>query len=99
MKIIWSPLAMEQVRDVAQYIALDKVLAAEAWVENIFDSVESLLDFPKRGRMVPEIERADLREIIVQGYRVIYKLSKDQLVVLIVKDSRQKFDRREVNDS
>ena len=33
MSIKWSPLATEKIRDIATYIALDKPLAAEQWIE------------------------------------------------------------------
>ena len=38
MKIIWSPLAIERVSEIAEYIALDNPVAAEKWVDDIFGS-------------------------------------------------------------
>ena len=34
--------------------------------------IERLSRFPQSGRLVPELRRADIREIIHGGYRVIY---------------------------
>ena len=36
MNIIWSPLALDRVSEVAGYIAQDKPSAAEKWVKTIF---------------------------------------------------------------
>ncbi|MEE2023050.1 type II toxin-antitoxin system RelE/ParE family toxin [Alkalimonas mucilaginosa] len=72
MKLEWSPLALERVRDIASYIALDKPLAAEAWVEGLFESVERLVTHPMSGRKVPEAGIERIREIIYGAYRVIY---------------------------
>jgi len=39
---------------------------------------------------VPEVEhRSDLREVIERDYRVIYRVDRDQIVVLTVRHSRQ----------
>lgn len=56
MKIIWSPLAVDRVSEIAEYIALDKPSAAERWVEQIFGSVKQLEKFPDSGRIIPEIQ-------------------------------------------
>ncbi len=74
MSIIWSPLSVEQVRDIASYIALDKPSAAEKWVDEVFGSVDRLADFPQSGRIVAEIKRADVREVVLDNYRIIYKI-------------------------
>ena len=85
MKIIWSPLAVEQTRDIASYIALDKPSVAEQWVEDIFVSVGRLTDFPKSGRVVPEIRKDDIREIVRGNYRIIYKIQETKVSILLVK--------------
>lgn len=96
MKVIWSPTAVDQVRDIATYIALDKPSVAERWVEEIFSSVERLIEFPESGRIVPEINRNELREIVQENYRVIYKIKRSEILVLIVKSYRQKLKPGEV---
>ena len=82
MNIRWSPLAVEQVRDIASYIALDKPLAAVQWAEKIFDSAERLKDFPDSGRIVPEINTNEIREIVQGNYRVIYKVKPKEILNL-----------------
>ncbi len=98
IRITWSPLAVEQARDIATYIALDKPCAAEQWIETIFDSVERLVKFPESGRIVPEINRSEMREIVQGRYRVIYKIQETQILVLLVKGYRQKLAENEFQD-
>lgn len=43
-----------------------------------------LRDFPESGRMIPEADDQTLREIIVQGYRVMYRLDVDRVLILAV---------------
>lgn len=96
MKIIWSPLALEQARDIAAYIALDKPSAAEKWIEETFNSVERLIAFPESGRIVTEIKRNNIREVVQGSYRLIYKIEANQILVLLVKNCRQKLTENEV---
>lgn len=96
MRIIWSPLAVEQARDIASYIALDKPSAAESWINEIFDCVERLKQFPESGRVVPEIKRNDMREIVQGSYRVIYKITDKTIHVLVVKSYRQSLKEDEI---
>ena len=96
MRITWSPLAADQVRDIASYIALDKPSVAEQWIDEIFGSVEQLTDFPKSGRIVPELKINNIRELVQGNYRVIYKIQETSISVLIVKSYRQQLHSDEI---
>lgn len=95
MRLVWSPLAIDQVKDIANYIALDKVSVAQSWIEEMFDSVKRLEKFPESGRKVPEIDRENIREIVNGNYRVIYKIENNKLLVLTVKSYRQQLNQEE----
>jgi toxin ParE1/3/4 len=96
LKITWSPLAAEQVRDIASYIALDKPSVAEQWIDKMFDSVEQLIDLPKSGRAVPELQINSIRELVQGNYRVIYKIQDNSISVLTVKSYRQQLRSYEI---
>ena len=96
MRIVWSPLALEHVEDIARYIAEDNPGAAVQWVDDLFSTVERLTDFPKSGRMVPEVGSPRIRELIFGTYRVIYSV-KDQVDVLTVRRSRQLLRMSEIS--
>ena len=96
MRLIWSPLAVEKVRDIAEYIALDKPIAAEHWANDIFDSVGRLVELPQSGRIVPEIKRPDIREILKGNYRIIYKVKESTILILTVKSYRQLLKSEEI---
>jgi len=97
MRIVWSPLALERVEDIAQYIAEDKPSAAVEWVEGIFDTVERLSDFPESGRVVPEVGGRRIREVIFGAYRIIYSV-RDQIDILTVRRSSQLLRMSELDD-
>ena len=99
MRATWSPRAIRRVVEHAQYIALDKPGAAERWLEGAFDAAEPLGDFPLSGRVVPELEREDIREILYGAYRIIYRVFPDEkVVVLTVRHGRQLLSRDDVED-
>ena len=89
MKIIWSPLAVDRASEIAGYIAKDKSLAAEKWINNVFAKVEQLKNFPEIGRIVPEISDSDFRELIYKNYRVIYRIDKKQISILTIRHGKQ----------
>lgn len=89
MKLIWSPLALERVVEIGEYIAREHPGAAADVVDGIFASTQRLGRHPASGRRVPESERTDLREVIYRNYRVIYRVDPDRLVVLTVRHARQ----------
>lgn len=88
MKILWSPLSLERVVEIAQYIAEDKPGASEKWVDSVFKSVERLIKFPESGRVVPEIKRQEIREILNGNYRIIYRIDKEIISVLTVRHGK-----------
>ncbi len=89
MKVIWSPLAIDRVAEIAHYIAQDSPESAQKWVESTFEIVERLQQFPKIGRVVPEIMEDDFREIIHGNYRIVYKVQIDSVSILTVRHGRQ----------
>ena len=89
MKIIWSPLAIDRTTEIAEYIAQDNPTASALWVETLFDKVQLLKSSPKSGRVVPETDREDIRELIYGNYRIIYKVEKTRISVLTVRHGKQ----------
>lgn len=96
MKLIWSPLAELRALEAVDYIAHDRPQAAAAWLEELLDRVHTLNQFPKRGRVVPEIGKSAYREIFQHPYRIIYRVDALQVVVLTIRHGRPAWDSDEV---
>lgn len=95
MKLVWPPLALERVSEIAEYIARDRPAAAEQWVESVFRAVKRLQRFPLSGREVPEDKRRDLREVVHEGYRIVYRVEAEPVSILTVRYGRQLLDPEE----
>lgn len=98
MKIVWAPLAIDRAVEQASYIAADKPEAGRRWLADLFASVAKLAKFPRLGRQVPELARADLRELDFRGYRVIYRVEKRRISILTVRHGRRLLDPSEVGE-
>ncbi|WP_194435576.1 type II toxin-antitoxin system RelE/ParE family toxin [Vibrio fluminensis] len=88
MKVVWSPLALNKLGDIAEFIALDDPSAAEKWVNEVFDKADLLATMPEMGRLVPEMPCSNYREVIFGHYRLIYSCSHE-IRVLTVRNCRQ----------
>ena len=85
MVIEWSERASADIRDLHAYIAKDSPYYARRFTDKIITSVEKLIKFPKIGRVVPEAEgRDDIRELIYQGFRIIYLLKSDNVFIVTI---------------
>jgi len=84
MRVEWSDLALDDLDEIARYIGRDSPFYAREFVERIFDTTDRLAIFPRSGRLVPEAEDHQTREVIVQGYRVMYDIEADQVLILAV---------------
>jgi addiction module RelE/StbE family toxin len=91
-QIIWTEPALDNLNDIAEYIAISNIYAAKQLVENVFNKVQRLEQFPESGRIPVEIETLNYREVIVNPCRVFYKIEKDKIYILHV--LRQERDLR-----
>lgn len=89
MKVVWSPLALNKVEEVADIIRYDKPGAARKWVQDLLEAAEALADLPRRGRIVPEIQRSEIRELLLGNYRMIYRIEDTVVSILTVRHGRQ----------
>lgn len=85
MKIEWSARSRTDLRELKKYIGQDSPHYARRFIARIIASVEKLADFPDVGRKVPEAEENnDVRELIFQGYRIIYLHQADHIYIVTV---------------
>lgn len=85
MKIEWSARSRNDLRELKKYIGHDSPYYARRFIARIIANVEKLADFPDIGREVPEAEESeDVRELIFQGYRIIYLHQENHVYIVTV---------------
>lgn len=62
---------------------------ARRFIERIFDAAKKLQEHPQMGRAVPDADCDDVRDLIFQDYRIIYRPKLDRVqVITVLHDSR-----------
>ena len=94
MQIKWTEPALDDLEGIQAYIAKDSAYYARQFIERLFDAAKKLEDFPEIGRHVPEAgKRSDVRELIFQGYRIIYLAQSDTVsIITVIHGSRELSD-------
>lgn len=91
MKIIWSIPSFLDLDNIKNYIKKDSIYYANSFICKIINFTEKLENFPEIGRIVPEYNNKELKEIIYKNYRIIYKIDynkKNIYILAIIHASR-----------
>ncbi|MGS0535187.1 type II toxin-antitoxin system RelE/ParE family toxin [Pseudoalteromonas sp. SaAl2] len=89
-EIIWTNPALEDINDIAEYIALSNLLAAKNLVSEVFAKVERLEDFPESGKKPAELSNLNYREVVVNPCRIFYKIDNNKVYILhIMRQERE----------
>ena len=79
-KLEWSEEALEDIESIATYIEKDSPFYAKSVVQKFFEKAKILKDFTELGRVVPETNDINIREIFIYSYRLIYKINEDTVL-------------------
>ena len=80
-----APSAREDFRGMLAYIAEDNPMAARTFGSRVLGQLKQLRTYPRSGRIVPEYDNADMREIIVQPYRIVYRVREKESLVQVAR--------------
>ncbi len=70
----WSYAARADLLEALEHIADESPQAASGLLEEVEATAASLGAFPERGTRVPEVVGADLRQVLVGRYRLVYRV-------------------------
>ena len=88
-QIVWTEPALQDLNEIAEFIALDKITAAKKLVQKVFSKTERLERFPNSGRKPPELENSRYLELIVNPCRIFSRVEKDNIYILYVMRSER----------
>ena len=91
--ITWTARAPADLRAIDDYIAADNPVAAARWVDRLIAKAEAAARVPLAGRVVPEKAQADVREVFLGTYRIVYRIRDGGIVVLTVFEGHRSFPR------
>jgi toxin ParE1/3/4 len=87
VKIIWTLQAIEDLKNIHDYIAVESKVYANSMVAKIMTRVHQLERFPESGKIVPEFEQKTIKELIEGNYRIIYKIHPNHIGIVRVHHS------------
>jgi toxin ParE1/3/4 len=80
--IDWTELALEDLKEIHDYISLDSKIYADRYIDKLIARVDQLSTHPKSGRIVPEYHVDTIRELIEGNYRIVYKYHEQSISIL-----------------
>lgn len=95
-EIVWSERAIKDLENIGEYIAKDSIRYAELVVQKLFNRPQHLVNAPYLGRIVPEFESENIRELIEGSYRIVYLVSPDAnqpIEIITVHHNKKEFLR------
>lgn len=95
MKVFWTETAVNHLTAIYAYISQNSPQYAQSVVERLTRRSKQIGKFPQSGRIVPEFEAEQIREVIESPYRIIYYIQSDQIDILAVVHGSQKLNSLE----
>ena len=88
----WTPNALQKLGNILTFLDKHSEIASKTLLNQIKKQLEILKAFPKIGRIVPERNNQELREIFIQNYRFLYCFSYDTINIITVLHFKQNFN-------
>lgn len=94
-EVLWTRTAEEDLKGIVAWIAADSIDEALRVLERIRARATALASLPERGRVVPELKEQGVslyREVVVEPWRMLYRVVDHRVYVLGVFDSRRNLE-------
>ncbi|MBM4172568.1 MAG: type II toxin-antitoxin system RelE/ParE family toxin [Ignavibacteria bacterium] len=96
MKLFWTKEALIRLQEIEEYISRDNPIAAMEFIDKLISVAEKIIDYPEKGRIVPELSLENIRELIYRNYRIVYILKKNSIDILTVFEGHQLLKKEEI---
>jgi plasmid stabilization system protein ParE len=82
MKIEKKPKFLKELFSILKHIKKDKVSASIQFEKQLNKKIKNLIDFPYQYRASYYFEDKAYRDLIHQGYTIIYKVEQERIIIL-----------------
>jgi toxin ParE1/3/4 len=83
-RLVWTAEAVADLELIRDFIARTSPHYGNVVAARLVESMDRVSDFPKSGRIVPELQREDIREVIHGLYRLVYRIRDEGNVVEVI---------------
>ena len=94
-RVVWAEIARRDLEGIVAHLAADSPRAALDTLARLEGRAKTLATMAERGRVVPELARLHMRqyrELVVAPYRVVYRPTPREVLVLAVFDARRSLE-------
>lgn len=89
-QIKWTNKSIKDLKSINDFISLDSKLYAARFINRLMQRVDQLVLFPESGRIVPEKNKPEIRELIEGNYRIFYKQNKNFITILRIHNAAKR---------
>lgn len=82
-RLIWTDQAINDLGNIGAFIAENSEKYAKLTVKRLYEKTEILKQFPHSGRIVPEKNEENVRELIEGNYRIIYEIFSEETIYIL----------------
>ncbi len=83
-RIIWTEPALHDLDEIADYISLDKPVAATRFVQQVFERIEQLATHPKSGSVPAELKGTQYRQLVIPPVRIFYRAQNEAVYIVYI---------------
>jgi plasmid stabilization system protein ParE len=96
VRLNWTEIALNDINEIYDFIAKDSKFYAKNVVGAIRKKVKIVKKYPKIGRIIPEINIENYREIFQWNYRIMYKIIGEDIYILSIYHGARDFKRDKI---
>ena len=89
MKLRWTDRSTDDLAAIYKYIARNNPENAKHWIGKLRKRARNTAKLVLIGRIVPELNQANIREVFVDRYRIVYRIDEDSISILTVFEGHQ----------
>ncbi len=98
LKVLWTENSIRDLLAIKDFISLDSPERADTWILELYSSGDNLVTFPQRGRIVPEFDQENIRELIIENYRLIYRVKSSSIEILTVFEGHRQLKKKDIEN-
>lgn len=97
-RLIWTEPALEDLGQIADYIALDDPVAAKRLVRKVFAKTELLREFPEMCPSPHDLPDSRYHHLIVRPLRIFYRIQGESVFIVYVMRSERPLRRSDLEE-
>ena len=83
VKIRWTELSLNDLKSIYDFIERDSIRYASITINRIYKRAQILIKQPLAGRIVPEFNDPQIRELIIGNYRFVYLVVNEEAIEIL----------------